>query len=75
MTFVMLGNKFYYRIPVKIFSFFIFENFSFILSTNKRNHINNHIKLYWPIVSYWNANKKEPKLNLKTRKIQNKNNK
>ena len=58
MNFTMLGNKFCYRIPVKILSFFIFEKFSFILSTNKRNHINNHIKLYWAIVSNWNANKK-----------------
>ena len=46
MNFTMLGNKFCYRIPVKNFSFFIFENFSFIFSRNKRNHINNHIELY-----------------------------
>ena len=58
MNFTMLGNKFCYQIPVKIFSFFIFENFSFILSKNKGNHINNHIKLYWATVSNRNANKK-----------------
>ena len=46
MNVTMLGNKFSYRIPVKIFAFFIFENFSFIFLTNKRNHITNHIKLY-----------------------------
>ena len=51
MNFTMLGNKFCYRIPVKIFSFFIFENFSFMISTNKRNHINKHIKLYLAILS------------------------